>query len=300
MLIGYNITMGQHYSIESEYIKAEISDRGGELKSLIDTETNIEYIWQGKRAIYPWSSMLMYPIVGKLKDNQYRLGNKYFRLDKNGFAKDLKFEVKNHRKDSISLVLNSDKDTLVSFPFDFNMVLHYKVYGPRLTLTIELKNMGKKELLYSLGFAPVVNLPIDKEALEDYYIEFSHEEERGAYFLDNELVNFHHVDDKRFLVGKRINLTHDMFQKGEMIFKDVNTTSIALKNRATEKAFEIDFGNASYISIWSQPGYPFIQLSPTYGVADAVDSDNDFYKKEGLMVLDQERSTKFEYSFFIR
>ena len=292
--------MGKRYVIESEYIRAELSDRGAELKSLIDLETNIEYIWQGKRAVYPWSSMVMFPIVGKLKDNQYRLGNKYYRLDKNGFAKDLKFEAKNHRKDRISFVITSDKDTLLSYPFDFYMVLHYKVYGPRLTLTVEIKNMGKKELFYSFGFSPVVNLPINKEALEDYYIEFSHEEERGAYFFDNELINFNHVDDKRYLTGKRINLKEDIFQKGEMIFKDINTTSIALKNKVTEKAFEMSFGKASYVSIWSQPGYPFIQLSPTYGVADAVDSDNDFLKKEGLLDLDQEKSTKFEYSIFIR
>ncbi len=292
--------MGKRYVIESEYIRAELSDRGAELKSLIDSETGIEYIWQGKRAIYPWSSMIMFPIVGKLKDNQFRLGRKYFRLDKNGFAKDLKFEVKNHRKDSISFMITSDKDTRVSYPYDFSMVLHYKVYGPRLTLTAEIKNMGKKEMFYSFGFSPVINMPIHQEALDDYYIEFSHEEDRGAYFLDNELVNFSHVDDKRYLVGKRINLSEEIFQKGEMIFKDINTNTVTIKNRISEKAFEINFEQAPYISVWSQPGYPFIQLCPTYGVADAVDSDNDFYKKEGLLGLDQEKSAKFEYSIFIR
>ncbi len=292
--------MDELITISSEYITASFSATGAELKSLSDNETSIEYIWQGKTAIYPWSSMLMFPIVGKLKDNKYRLGNKYYRIEQNGFAKDVKFEMKNHRRDQVTFVLSHDKDSLTSFPYMFDLSIHYKVYGPRLLVTIEVKNLGKKEMFFSMGYSSVFNLPIHKEVLEDYFIEFSEQEDRGAYFLDNDLINFHHVDDKRFMVGNKLMLSNDLFNKGEMVFKDINSRSIIMKNNASEKAVELTFGNAPYLSIWSQPGYPFIQITPSYGVADAVDSDNDFYKKEGLLCLDQEKSSKFEYSILVR
>ncbi len=292
--------MEELITISSEYITASFSELGAELKSLCDNETGIDYIWQGKSAIYPWSSMIMFPIVGKLKDNKFRLSNKYYRIEHNGFAKDVRFEAKNHRKDRVTFVLSHDKDSLTSFPYMFDLHVHYKVYGPRLMITFEIKNLGKKEMFYSMGYAPIFNLPIHEESLMDYYIEFSDLEDRGAYFLDNDLVNFHHVDDKRFMKDKNLFLSNDLFSRGEMIFKDINSSSIAMKNTVSEKGIELTFENAPYLSIWSQPGYPFIQITPSYGVADAVDSDHDFYKKEGLLSLDQEKSAKFEYSIFVR
>lgn len=286
--------------IQSEFISAEISRDGAELKSLVDLETNIEYLWQGKKAVYPFSSQVNFPIVGKLRDDQYFLGRKYYRLAKDGFAKDLRFDIKSQRKDQVSLILSHDSDTLLGFPYMFSLIVTYRVYGPKLTLSIEIKNLDKKEMFCSLGFASIFNLPLSNEAVEDYFLEFDTLEERGAYYLDNGLVNFHHADNKKILTGNKIKFDNGAFKAGEMLFKDFSSTQITLKNKVNEKSVTMEFGNVPYLSLWSYPGAPFVRIAPAFGVTDAVDSNNDFYMKEGLIDLEQEKTFKTEMSFLIR
>jgi galactose mutarotase-like enzyme len=288
-------------TIESEFISATISTLGAELKHLLDLESGLEYLWQGKKPIYPWSSELMFPIVGKLREDQYRLGRKYYRLLKNGFAKDMNFIVKSQRKDRVSLELSHDNDTLAVFPYRFNLVVNFNVYGPELKVSIEIKNLDKKEMFFSLGYATVFNLPLTEDhQLDECYLEFSDEEERGVYYLDNELVNFHHTDDRKFMDRDQMYLSKDVFKSGEFVFKDLYSSYVTLKNRVDEKSVFIDFKNAPYLSIWSYPNSPFIRIAPSFGVTDAVDSNNDFYTKEGLIDLEQEKTFKLEMSIIIR
>jgi galactose mutarotase-like enzyme len=288
--------------IQSEFISATISREGAELKSLYDLDSRVEYLWQGKKAIYPWSSQLMFPIVGKLREDQYRLGRKFYRLIKDGFAKNLLFDVKSQSKDQVSLILSHDNDTLAVFPYMFSLVINFRVYGPRLKITIDVTNLDKKEMFFSVGFAPIFNIPISKNHnFDDYLIEMSDSEDRGIYHLDNELVNFNHADDKNILSnGNEIHFSKDIFKSGEFIFKDLYSSYITLKNKIDEKSVLFDFKNTPYLSIWSYPDSPFVRIAPSFGVTDAVDSNNDFYTKEGLIDLEQEKVFKFEMSILIR
>jgi len=286
--------------IQSEFISASISRNGAELKNLVDLDTNIEYLWQGKKAVYPFSSQVIFPIVGKLRDDQYYLGRKFYRLAKDGFAKDLKFDVKSQRKDQVSFILTHDSDTMLGFPFMFNLVVTYRVYGPKLSISIEIKNLDKKEMFCSLGFGSVFNLPLSDENLEDYFLEFDSQEDRGAYYLDNGLVNFHHADNKKILSENRVNFDNGAFKGGELLFKDFSSSQLTLKNKVNEKSVILEFGNVPYLSLWSYPGAPFVRIAPSFGVTDAVDSNNDFYTKEGLMDIEQEKTFKMDMSILIR
>ncbi|OIQ16747.1 MAG: hypothetical protein BM556_13880 [Bacteriovorax sp. MedPE-SWde] len=290
----------QLIEIQSEFISAKISPLGAEIKSLTDLESGVEYLWQGKKAVYPWSSQVIFPIVGKLREDQYFLGRKYYRLAKDGFAKDLKFDVKSQRKDQVSFILTHDADTMLGFPYMFSLIVTYSVYGPKLSVSVEIKNLDKKEMFCSLGFATIFNLPISDEGREDYYLEFNNEEDRGSYYLDNELVNFHHADDKKVMIGNSVSFKDDTFKGGEMLFKDFSSNKVTYKNRVNEKSVELEFGNVPYLSVWSYPDAPFVRIAPSFGVTDAVDSNNDFYMKEGLIDIEQEKTFKFEMSIMIR
>ena len=287
-------------TIESEFISATISLVGAELKSLLDLESSVEYIWQEKKAISPISSLFCFPVVGKLKDDKYRIGRKYHQMQKNGFAKDMKFHVKSQMKDQVSLSLSHDNDTLSCYPFMFNLVITFTVYGPKLSVSLEVKNMDKKEMLFSLGYGTVFNVPLSVEALEDYYLEFSNREERGAYNLDNDLVNFEHVDNKKILNDKRINFNYDLFKHGELVFRDLSSSSIALKNRVSEKSIAINFESVPYISFRSFPGANFVQITPSFGVTDATDTTGDLLTKEGIIDLEQEKTFKMDMVYHIR
>ncbi|MFG1493814.1 hypothetical protein ACRXCV_02855 [Halobacteriovorax sp. GFR7] len=290
----------QIYHLESEFIRVSVTKQGAGLLSIFDLESYVEYLWQGHPTLNPWKPQLIFPIVGKLKDDQYWLGRKYYHMQKDGFLKDFQFEVKNQRRDRITFVHTNNQDTELIFPFRYSIEVTYMVYGPKLTVSFVIKNLDKKEMFFSLGFAPTFNVPLGPEGHEDCFIEFSTQEERGAYFLENDLVNFHDADNKKVVQDCRVFFTQDNFRGGEMVFKDIKSKSVALKNILNEKSVNIDLGNIPYLSIWTYPGANFVRIAPAFGVTDALDSNNDFYTKEGLIDLEQEKTFKHEFVFHIR
>lgn len=290
----------QVFHLESEFIRVSVTSIGAGMTSIFDLETGVEYLWQGHPTLNPWIPQLQFPIVGKLKEDQYWLGRKYYRMQKDGYLKGFNFEVKNRRKDKITFVHTNTADTELIFPFRYSIEVTYMVYGPKLTISFVIKNLDKKEMYFSLGFAPTFNIPLGPEGLEDCFVEFSSDEERGAYFLENELVNFHDADNKKVVSNRRVFFTKENFRGGEMIFKDIKSKGVSLKNLLNEKSVNIDFGNIPYLSLWTYPEANFVRIAPSFGVTDALDSNNDFYMKEGLIDLEQEKTFKHEFMFHIR
>lgn len=59
------------YVLENETLKVEIDSFGAELKSVINKETNQEYMWQGDPAYWGRTSPVLFPFVGRLKNDSY-------------------------------------------------------------------------------------------------------------------------------------------------------------------------------------------------------------------------------------
>ena len=79
------------YSLQSERFRLSASDMGAELTSFCDLRGGeYEYIWQN-REIWNGQSPLLFPIVGRLREDTYALSGKNYRLEKHGFARKLPF-----------------------------------------------------------------------------------------------------------------------------------------------------------------------------------------------------------------
>ena len=61
------------HSIENSTYRVSASETGAELCSFIDKRDGHEYIWQGN-SVWNGHSPLLFPIVGKLRDDIYTLG----------------------------------------------------------------------------------------------------------------------------------------------------------------------------------------------------------------------------------
>ena len=289
--------------IKSEFIQASIAPYGAELKSLVDLETGIDYLWQGSENSWNRSSPILFPIVGALKEDKYRIKNKYYPMSQHGFARDMQFELISKNKDQVQYRLESTEETLKIYPFRFRFNVTYKVYGPKVIVHYEVRNIDKKEMLFSLGSHPGFNIPFEKDDLsenyDDYYLEFQNFEKVGAYSVVDRLVNFNAPSDRRIFKGRTIPLTSELFNRGALIFKDPVSERISIKSENHDHFVTLDYGLIPYLGIWSLPGSPFVCLEPWYGVADSLESNHDFYEKEGLMTLNPSSNFKTSYTITI-
>jgi len=77
------------HTLQSEAISATIKGAGAELCSLRNAE-GLELLWQAGPE-WPRHAPLLFPIVGRLKNDQLRHRGKTYPMTQHGFARDRRF-----------------------------------------------------------------------------------------------------------------------------------------------------------------------------------------------------------------
>ena len=102
--------------LENETLCAKISEHGAELTSLYNKKNGIEYIWQGDPAFWGRHSPVLFPIVGRLKNDTYEFENKTYQLSQHGFARDLDFTVTKATDTTATFELLASDETKAKYP----------------------------------------------------------------------------------------------------------------------------------------------------------------------------------------
>ena len=96
------------YILKNAEITAVVESLGAELVSLTD-RTGTEYIWSADEKYWNRHSPILFPIVGRLKENKYKFEGKEYSLPQHGFARDEEFELVSASEEEVLFVLKYDK-----------------------------------------------------------------------------------------------------------------------------------------------------------------------------------------------
>lgn len=111
---------------------------------------------------------ILFPICGNLPDNIYTYNGKQYSLKQHGFARNLPWQVTNQVTQdvvSLTLVLNSNDETLAVYPFEFQVAFTYQLTGNSLTIHQRYSNRSAEPMPFSTGLHPYF-LTADKSKLE--------------------------------------------------------------------------------------------------------------------------------------
>ena len=100
---------------------------------------------------------ILFPICGNLPDNTYTYKEQRYTLKQHGFARDLPWSVTEQETDgivSLTLVLNSNNQTLAVYPFDFQLRFTYQLQGDTLEIQQRYTNHSSESMPFSTGFHP--------------------------------------------------------------------------------------------------------------------------------------------------
>lgn len=109
------------HKIENEYLTCEIDDMGAQLHSLVSKENGKEYIWYGRTEIWYGQAPVLFPIIGQLINDTYYYNGIKYTMPKHGLARKLPFKVKECSGAKAIFSLESDENTLKSYPFEFEL-----------------------------------------------------------------------------------------------------------------------------------------------------------------------------------
>ena len=279
---------------------------GGELLSYkLD---GVEKIHQGQECIDAYGKVywkrhfpVLFPIVGKLKQNRTIINGRTYEMPQHGFARDMEFEPITKLDNFHSYVLRSNPRTMVKYPFEFSLYITYRTDGNKLTTIYKVVNDGDNNMPFGIGGHPAFKIDMEDLLNEEYYLEFDQDEDKIHFlYLVDGLVGTEYA--KNIMIDKRrIKITKDTFNNDAVIMKGITSNKISLKRRRGNKTLlTMDFEGFPYLGVWSKPGAPFLCIEPWYSTADAVKSTGVFAQKSDILVLapKKEFECKFTVEFF--
>jgi galactose mutarotase-like enzyme len=275
-----------------------IDEQGAELKSLVLQSTGREYMWSGDSAFWGKFSPVLFPIVGSLANDTYYLEGKEYHLPRHGFARDQLFTAEQPSRCEAIFTINSSADTLVNYPFEFTLSLHYRLYKNQLTCNYIISNQGDSDMYFSIGGHPAFAVPMDDEALyTDYYLQFHKPAKLVRHKLENGLIGNATED----LVLKAANsfseetvdwvlgLKPSLFYEDAIVLKNTGTDYVLLGSDLHPQGLQFDFPGFPYLGIWAAKNAPFVCIEPWCGIADHVDHNQQLDQKEGINLLEPGR-----------
>lgn len=270
-----------NYEIKNSFIKAQIKSFGAELNSLKKCDENFEYIWQANSKYWARHSPVLFPIVGRLKEDSYFYKNKKYSLSQHGFARDKEFEIVQNEADFIEFRLKSDEKTLEFYPFFFELDIGYKLDKNSLIVSYKVKNKSDEKMYFSIGAHPAFNTQVGD------FLEFENIKTTKRYFLDEKGLIYKNEDLN--LENSKLCLDKDLFKDDALVFNDSNIKQIILKNIENKSRVKVKFDNFPYLGIWSKPNdAPFVCIEPWFGVADEENANQKIEDKKGILSLEKE------------
>lgn len=266
------------YILENDDLIIESKSSGAELTRIYSKKYNKEILWNGDKMHWARQSPVLFPIVGRLKENETLIEDEVYRMNQHGFARDMDFDVINKDSNSITYKLTSNESTKEIYPYNFNLFITYTISNQGVKITWKVENIDSKEIYFSIGGHPAFNISSSKD-LTDYYLEFKCRENienihlEGAYYNEVEKVES----------LSKLDLSPEVFKNDAVIYTNID--EISLKSRKEEYYIKVSFKDFPLVGIWS-PYYkdtsstaPFICIEPWYGLADSTNS-NKIYKNK--------------------
>ena len=283
--------------LENEFLSVTIQNKGSELCSIFNKLNGLEYLWQAEPSVWAFHAPNLFPVVGNCLNNQIQIDGIKYPMQRHGFARHSPFVLTDSSANHAVFTLDYSEATLAVYPYKFSFRVAYNLQDTEITITYKVINKDAKTIFFSIGAHPAFNIPFSKSgAYDDYYIEFDQNEllvknlfdESGFFTGDTEQV---------YLDNRRLNLSKDLFKDGALVFKEIKSKEVLIRNHQTPSFVSVSFEDFKALGVWAAPDASFVCIEPWLGYADNAGELKEFSEKDGIQKL--ETSKVFECSFTI-
>ncbi len=275
--------------IENKFLSAQINGFGAELYSLKSKTSGVEYLWQGDPKIWSSRSPILFPIIGQLYQGKYNYNGKEYFLPKHGFATKSEFILTDEAPSSVTFSLFSNENTLLVFPFDFELQIKFELKDNQIKVTHSVINTDNKTIFFSIGAHPGFNCNIGD------FLEFEKEETIRTERIDKKAII---IDEKFPLLdnAKSLEITKDIFINDALFLSGYKSSCVKLRSPGHSRELHFNFGDAPFLGIWAKPAAPYVCIEPWYGINDSHQLVKDISQKRGIQSLDVNGQFSFSWS----
>ena len=279
------------YNIENKDFSLAVKEMGAELNSFKSKKTGFEFIWGGNTDIWYGQSPILFPIIGRLLDDKYRLNDKEYTMPKHGIVRKKPFKLIDKTENSLKFIQSDDEESLKEYPYHFDLIVEFKITDNGLSVTHTVVNKNDCIMYYSFGAHPAFNCEIGD------YLEFSENEELLTERIDHDSI----LIEEKFPVnidGNKLTITKNLFDDDALILSGYKSKSISLKSNNHNRVVKFNF-DSPLLGIWAKPGAPYVCIEPWWGVNDNYDKKDDLSQKRGIMALNPNEEKSFNWNIEI-
>ena len=276
-----------NYRLDNGVLEINVASKGAELISIKD-ETGKEYLWQGDEKYWGRQSPILFPFVGRLKNQEYTYEGKKYPMMQHGFARDMEFSVIEEKADEIWFEIKDDGETYKLYPFHFSLKIGYRLVENRIEVLWKVENIDTKTMYFNIGAHPGFFCPIDGEKDKvGYALEFNSKGNPKYYGADYDTgLRFSKLHELKLENGRSI-ITKEYFDETTYIFEDNQISEVSLVKPSGEKYVTVRF-DMPILAVWSKEraDAPFVCLEPWCGRCDRMDFNGNLEDREYNTVLE--------------
>ncbi len=275
-----------HYA-ENDFFILGVKEMGAELTSLKSKKTGFEFIWYGDTNIWYGQSPILFPVIGRLLNDKYRLNQKEYSMEKHGIVRKKTFKLVSKTENSLIFLQTSDENSLKVYPYEFELYVTFELLDNALKVTHKIVNKSNKKMYYSFGAHPGFNCKIgDYLEFDTPQRVFNEQIDSESYLMDNQVLL---LDNE-----KRITLEKNTFDNDALILSGYTDKAITLKSDENSREIRFNF-DSPVLGIWAKPNAPYVCIEPWWGINDNRKEKSDISEKRGIMSLEKGEEKEFSW-----
>ncbi len=283
--------------LKNEFITATINPKGAELSSVV--LDGIERIWQADPQIWDRHSPLLFPFIGRLKDQQYELDGAVIDAPRHGFCRDRMFQVVELSDTKVRYKTESDCGTMAVYPFHFTLEIEFELVGRSIIKRHIVTNCSHRALPFEVGGHDAYRTTLfSGEEMADYAIAFEGIDELHPYAMDEGGM----LDLPEMTVPLEDGLLTKLPEQlglDTIVLADLPVRKAALVSRKNGTRVTVEFDDFPYLGIWTaQKGVQthYICIEPWSTLPDGNFMGRKLTDKQGICLLQPDETKTLTYT----
>ena len=289
-------------TLSNSTLTISIKRHGAELCSILRNGT--EHLWQADPAIWARHSPVLFPIVGRVWENRYRVLNREYSLPQHGFARDMDFTLVSQTESEAWWLLESNEETLAKYPYPFSLRIGYVLDGDKVIVKWDVENTGSSLMHFQIGAHPAFVLPefdANNKGANGYF-DFDNQgelyycrpgekgcAETGAHLFEPDC-------------GTTLAITPNAFGPDTYMFENGQLHRVSILDKQHKPYISVDF-DAPLVALWApvkaHPECPFVCIEPWYGRCDYMHYEGDFASRAWINHLEPGKHFAAEYTITV-
>ena len=286
-------------TLTNDQLTVQVDELGAQLHSVKRCDNSCEYLWQGDPDSWGRQAPILFPFVGRLKDDQYTFAGHTYHQTQHGFARDRRFTVVSQENDRVTFEQHDDDQTRQAFPFAFRLGVTMALVEDRLQVTYTVKNPATDQsLIYAIGAHPGFNMPLTAGTnFDQVQLSVQPAEEYSRIVLHGPYNDSNHP--QLIDMHQPLTISHETFKNDAVIFKTAGSDFAAtLTDPAGKHGVTVTTVGTQYVGVWS--AYParanFVCVEPWWGIADNVNADGQLLHKQDMHRLAPGQVAQYRFS----